>query len=398
MSRQTTARRGTRLAVVSAALSAVMILASCGTSGDDAPGAAAEGQVYKVGFPALLTGAAAFAGKPIVQGAEVAVEEINQTAFLGQGATVELKVEDIKSDPAKAIALYRQYATEGAAGVLCCGLSNEAGALAPVIRQSKVPAIVTSAILEGLASPPHLFRPVVLPSSPGGVYDKFVDSMAKAEAYKTAVVVVNGDVDAMVADGKVWQAALERNGVKVLETIAVGSADRDFTATATQIEAQAPDVVVASTLGTPTALLARSLRDRGYDKRILSSYGASGPALFDAGGAGLAGLAFATPFAADHPVNDTAKKFTERYRAKFNAAPDMFAAQGYTAMWLLAMGLKNAGAGAAPEAVGQGLAKVATQESVYGGLRYEGGQAILESPGVYLEWTADGKFSAIGNG
>ncbi|WP_214103699.1 ABC transporter substrate-binding protein [Acrocarpospora catenulata] len=401
MFRQSTARRG-RLAVIGAALSAVMILTSCGSSGGDtaegAPSAQGQGQVYKVGFPALLSGAAAFAGKPIAQGAEVAVEEINETGFLGQGSTVELKIEDIKSDPAKAIALYRQYATDGAVGVLCCGLSNEAGALAPVIRQSKVPAIVTSAILDGLASPPSLFRPVVLPSSPGGVYDKFVDSMAKAEGYKTAVVVVNGDVDAMVADGKVWAAAMERNGVKVLQTVAVGSADRDFTAPATQIEALAPDVVVASTLGTPTALLARSLRDRGYDKRILSSYGASGPALFDAGGSGLAGLAFATPFAADHPVNDTARKFTERYTAKFNAAPDMFAAQGYTAMWLLALGMKNAGASPTPESVGQGLSQVTTQESVYGNLRYEGGQAILDSPGVYLEWTKDGKFSELSNG
>ncbi|MET8053678.1 ABC transporter substrate-binding protein [Streptosporangium sp. NPDC005286] len=369
----------------------MMILTSCGSSGGSGPD---EGQVYKVGFPALLSGAAAFAGKPIANGAELAAEEINQTGFLGEGATVELKVEDIKSDPAKAIALYRQYVADGASGVLCCGLSSEAGALAPVIRQSKTPGVVTSAILDGLASPPDLFRPVILPSTPGGVYDKFVDNMVKAEGYKTAVLVVNGDNDAMVADGKVWKSAMERNGVQVLDTVSTSAADRDFTAPAAQIEAKKPDVVISSMLGLSSSLLARSLRERGYDKRILSSYGASGPVLFETGGAGLKGLAFATPFAAGHSANETAKKFTDLYTKKFGAEPDMFAAQGYTAMWLLAEGLKKSG-DPSPEAVGKALSQITTQDTVYGQLRYENGQAVLDDPGVYLEWTGDGKLALL---
>ncbi|MDQ6524901.1 ABC transporter substrate-binding protein [Nocardioides sp. LHD-245] len=383
MSRLITHRRRFRTAAAAITTAALVALSGCSSSDE---GGDTE---YLVGFPALTSGPAAFAGVPITEGAKLAVEEINDSDFLGDGKTIDLKIDDIKGDPAQAIALYKQYAADGASGVLCCGLSSEAGALAPMIKQSKVPAIVTSAILAGLAEPPYVYRPVVLPAEAEGIYDQFIDSVVPAEGIKTAVLVVTADNDGMVGDGEVWKAALERNGVDVVKTINTSSTDTNYTQAATEIQSLDPDAVVASMLGTPAALLAKSLRERDYDKRILTSYGVDSVELFKSSGGGLAGALFAVPFQAGFTDNELATKFTEAYKAEYGKDPDMYGAQGYTAMWLLAEAIKEAG-DKDPAKVAKALEGITSQDTVYGELVYKDGQASLNAPGSYLEWTAEG--------
>ncbi len=122
------------IAVITAA--SLFGLAGC-ASGDSSGEGGEEAVTYVVGFPALLSGPAAFAGVPIADGAKLAVKEINESGYLGEGSTIDLKIDDIKGDPAQAIALFNQYAADGASGILCCGLSSEAGALAPVITEQE---------------------------------------------------------------------------------------------------------------------------------------------------------------------------------------------------------------------------------------------------------------------
>ncbi|WP_439590947.1 ABC transporter substrate-binding protein [Microbacterium sp.] len=384
--------RTVRSRALIAAVAATMVVGLVGcTSSDGGGGEGGGGEAveYVVGFPALLSGPAAFAGVPIADGAKLAVKEINESGYLGEGSTIDLKIDDIKGDPAQAIALFNQYAADGASGILCCGLSSEAGALAPVITDAQTPAIVTSAILAGLADPPYIYRPVILPSQEGGMYDQFIDTVVPAEGIETAVIVVTADNDGMVGDSKVWAAALERNGVEIVKTIETSGADTNFTQAATEIEALDPDAVIGSTLGTPSALLAKSMRERGYDKPFLTTYGVDSEALFTTSGGGLEGTIFMSPFHAGFSTNETATAFVEAYEAEYDAVPDMYGAQGYTAMWLMAMGIKAAGS-ADPEDVATALEGITEQDSVYGPLMYEGGQASLDGPGVYLVWQADG--------
>ncbi|MEV0153763.1 ABC transporter substrate-binding protein [Micromonospora sp. NPDC050686] len=376
-----------RILVAGVALLTALTTAACSSaegSGDDS--------TYLIGFPALASGPAAFAGVPIVDGAKLAVKEINESGFLGEGVKIELKSGDIKSDPAQAIAQYRQYVADGASAVLCCGLSSEAGALAPVIKQSKVPGIVTSAILPGLAEPPYVFRPVIIPSEPGGLYDQFIDDVVPAAGVKSAVLLVTADNDGMVADAKIWEAALQRNGVTVAKRINTQSADTNYTQAATEIQSLNPDVVVSSMLGTPSALVARALRERGYEKPILANYGVDSIKLFETSGGGLRNTVFFAPFHAEQTDNPAARKFVERYQKEYGALPDMYGAQGYTAMWLVAEALKAAGDGA-PEAVSKALAGITQLDTVYGPVSYAGGQARMTSKATYLQWTKDGKIA-----
>lgn len=376
---------------VAAGAATVLALTACTADGeaDDAP------VVYRVTAPLVQSGPGAFAGIPVAQGIELAVAEINASGFLGDGDTVEVEVIDTAGDPAKAIAAYREAEAGGASGMLCCTLGGEAGALLPLMTDGVLPGVVTVSILDGLAQPPHLFRPFEVPSTPGGIYDEFLDAVFGPGDHETAVMVVNNDNDAMVQDGAVYAAGLERNGVDLLQTIEVPVVETSYVGTATQIVDLDPDVVIASTIGSSTANLAKALRERGYDKPIVSNVGADSRAAYDASAESMAGTVFPTPFHADYPVNDLGASFTAAYSEEYDAAPDMFAAQGYTAMWLLATALRDAGS-TDPASVGEALAAISEQDSVYGPIAYSGGQATVEEPALHLVWGDGGRLSQFG--
>jgi ABC-type branched-subunit amino acid transport system substrate-binding protein len=381
-------RRAVRTAGALTALAvAGSVLAGCSSSdGEEGP------TTYLVGAPIVQSGPGAFAGKPVAQGIELAVAEINDSDFLGDGAEIELEIVDTAGDPGKAIAAYRQLEADDASAVLCCTLGGEAGALSPLLRESTVPGVVTVSILDDLADPPYLFRPFEVPSAPGGMYDQFLDTVLPAGGFADAVMVVNDDNDAMVQDAAVYEAGLERHGVDLVKTIRVGTAETSFTGVATEIASLDPDVVVASTIGSSTANLAKALRSRGYDRPIVSNVGADSRAAYDASGGDLAGTIFPTPFSAAFTVNDEGAEFAAAYEQEYGAAPDMFAAQGYTAMWLVATALRDAGSGD-PAKVAEALAAVEEQVSVYGSLTYADGQAEVEEPGQYLVWGEGGSLA-----
>ncbi|GAA1942217.1 ABC transporter substrate-binding protein [Nocardioides hwasunensis] len=375
-----------------ASLTALVLGAALAGCGSDEQGAGGEGTTYRVGAPIVQSGPGAFAGEPVAHGIELAVQEINDSGFLGDGSTIELEVIDTAGDPAKAIAGFKQLEADRVAGILCCTLGGEAGALAPVLATGDVPAVVTVSILDSLADPPHLFRPFEVPSAAGGTYDEFLDAVLGGSDLERAVMVVNNDNDAMVQDAAVYAAGLERNDVDLRDTVQVATAETSFTSVATQVVADDPDVVVASTIGSSTAGLARALRERGWDGPIVSNVGADSAAAYDASGGAMAGTIFPTPYHASIARNEMAADFAEAYEAAHGSAPDMFAAQGYTAMWLLAAGIRDAGSDD-PADVGAALADIAEQDSVYGTIAYADGQAEVQEPAHHLVWGEDGTVS-----
>ena len=81
--------------------------------------------------------------------------------------------------------------------------------------------------------------------------------------------------------------------------------------------------------------------------------------------------------------------FTELYEAEYGEVPDVFSAQGYTAIKFAAEGLRRAGTGDS-EAVAQALATVTELETPYGTVVFEDGQASLASETTFMIWNADG--------
>lgn len=369
-------------------LAAVLALTACSgsASGDGADGGtsgAGEGWppgTYKIGVEALLSGPASFAGIPVANGAELAVEEINDSGFLGDGVTLELDVQDAGGDFAKAVSIANEFVRDDDVyGVICCTISGEAGAVRSVLQGGKMPTVTAVALLDGMNEPPYLYRVALLPGTEGEGHDQLVDQILAAEDIKTAVIANTADSQGQVAEFERWKEKLEAEGVDVIRVVETFIADRDFTGPATTVAELDPDLFLAGMYGDTGALMIDAVRDLGYDGTIISNFGISGENAYKLGGESMDGAVFPTPFFAGIP-NENAQAFIENYTEKFDQAPDTFAVNGYMSAYLIAQGFLDA-TEYNREGVAQAMAKVTTLPDMpvgTSGLILENGQATIE--------------------
>lgn len=362
-----------------------LLLAGCTA----APETGGGGEALKIGLINPTSGAASWAGVPISQGAQTAIDEINESGYLN-GYTLQLTSSDSEGDPAKAISQYRGFESDGYLAVVCCTLSSEAGSFAQLAEAAQMPTVANGATLAGLNAPPYLYRTVVLPAAPGGMYEQVVDAVVEEADVQTAVVVQTADNEGNVADADRWVDDLEGHGVEILEVVDTFSADTDFTVPATKISSLDPDLVVFSTQGPKSATMIKLLRERGYEGLATSSYGVAVPSVFEVGGAALEGTIFPVPFS---PLGDSERTaaFVEAYNADWGQDPDLYSAQGYNAIWFLAEGIKAAGADVTRESLAEALAAIESFELASGNVvDMVDGQATLADQVLIAQWNADG--------
>lgn len=346
---------------------------------------------YKIGMELPATGAAAAAGLAILAGAKLAVEEINATKFLGKGVTLTMLEKDSAGTVPGALSALDYFKANNVSGIICCGLSSQAGAIKGPLATASIPAVIDSAVLPNLTKLPWLYRTVLLMGLDGGPNTQLTKAVVAKYKVKKAVVVQTSDNQGMVDDAKNWSKALTDNKVtnSLVNTLA---ADTDLSSAATNIIAQNPDLVVNSQLLAPANRLIKALRDRGYTKPIMSNYGIADKSSFGVAGAALKNVIFPLAFWDQAPANKMATNFIKKMKAASGSTSvSIYNAQGYTAAYFLASGLKFSG-DADPANVAIAMSQITRMQSVYGQIRYVSGQAgfAVTAKPVYVQWKADG--------
>lgn len=313
---------------------------------------------YRVGFSATTTGLMSFAGVPLSNGVNLAVKEINETAFLGEGVTIEVWEQDDGADQATAINITNQFVSDPTIlGVVCCVSSNVTLAMKPILMEANVPTVIYSAIREDLVEGDYMYR-----SS-----DSNIEREQKATRYvmekwnpQNVVIFVTIDNDGQASILETKKAVLEDLGISysIIETF---SADTDFRGAATQAIALSPDAVVITQTGEAGALTVAALRELGYDGNIFGNDVLSNKDLFDIAGDALLGIPMPVTFSPVSPL-ESAQKFVNYYVSVYGDTPDIYAAQGYQAVWMIAVGLKNGGEGSR-EALQNGMQLIETIET-----------------------------------
>ncbi len=344
---------------------------------------------YKVGFISEVTGPIAFAGNSFLNGARLAADEINGSAYLGAGAKIGIVDKDAGSDAARSIQNANQFiADRSVVALTCCILSPVANSVKPITMNAKIPLVIHGATLAGLPAPPMVYSMTVLPG-PKDVATAV--AMAKAVHPKSVVYFLAADNDAFKGRMAASQKALEGMGVPTAGVVNVLTADTDFTAAATQAMGLKPDAILLYTTQAPAVGIIAALRQRGYAGTIVGNDVLSPDSVFKKLGAAVAGVPFPISFSSDLAKSDTAKKFVADYQAKFKATPDIYSAQGYEAIWFIAQGLRAAGGKPTREALADALAaQKEVEHNVYGGEPITNGQ-IDTNDTLIVAWSADGK-------
>lgn len=344
---------------------------------------------YKIGFITDNTGPIAFAGLSYWHGAQLAVDEISASGYMGTGAKLSLVDRESGSDPARAIqGMHQLIADRSIIATTCCILSPVAGSLKPIVLGAKIPLVIFGATAPGLPQAPYIQSMTILPG-PKDVAT--ATHVAEATKPKTAVYFVAADNDAFKARMAAAQKALEAMGVKTAAVVSVLSADTDFTAAATQAMGTKPDMMLVYATQTPAVGIVAALRAREYTGTIVGNDVLSPEPVFKKLGAASKGVMFPISFSASLVQSDDGKAFVTAYRKQFNADPDIYSAQGYAVGYFIAQGLKSIPGKPTRETLAEALSKITQLDhNVYGGERIVDGQAETKDT-MIVSWSPEGK-------
>ena len=306
-----------------------------------------------VGLYGSLTGDGASFGISSREGAELAVEEINNAGGLLGGRKIKLLVEDDQSKPEEASnAVTKLITQDKVVGVIGEVASRRSLAPGPCARSIRCrwsrPRRPTS------GSPRSATTSSASASSirfQGEVLAKFAFNDLKAR--KVAILKdIQQDYSVGLTDSIAKHfAAL---GGQVLDPVSYSSGDADFKAILTQVRSQKPDAIFVTGYYPEAAIIVRQARELGMKMPILGGDGWVGDALKN-GREALANCYISNHYSGDNP-DPVVQNFVKSYRAKFNHEPDSIAALGYDAVKVLADAITRANSTEGPK-IREALAK-----------------------------------------
>jgi branched-chain amino acid transport system substrate-binding protein len=275
-----------------------------------------------------LTGGAAQYGSSQKNALEMAVDDVNEVG----GVTYALTVEDDATDPQQAIQVFDGFISDGASVIIGPTLSNTAKQTNPVAQEAGVPVLGVSNTAAGITEiGDYIFRDsltedAVIPQTVAAAVEKF--DLEK-------VVVMYSNDDAFTESGyQAFAAALEEEGVEVIETLTFSKTDTDFRALLDKAKQSSPDALVVSALVEAAVPLVTQAREIGIDAPIIGGNGFNSPALIKGAGEAAEGVIVGAAWNSASE-NEQNVAFIEAYTERFDVAPDQFAAQAYAGMQII---------------------------------------------------------------
>lgn len=301
--------------------------------------AAAHAADLKLGVAEALSGGAAQYGVSIRNGFQLAADEINAAGGIN-GNLIVLVVEDEQGKKEEAINVFKKLIFKDKV-LMIFGptLSNSAQAADPIAQAAKTVVFGTSNTADGITSiGNYVFRNSVTEADvlPATI------ATVKAKTGLKNVAVLYGNDDVFTKSGyDNFKKALQDQQIPVTTTETFAKGDVDFKAQLTKIKGTDPDAIVLSALvaeGAPILVQARQL---GLNVPVIGGNGMNSVKIFDlAPGGASNNLWIGSPWSIENPSPENVK-FIDAYQAKFNGAPDQFAAQSYDAMYIVAQALKH---------------------------------------------------------
>jgi ABC-type branched-subunit amino acid transport system substrate-binding protein len=350
----------------------VALSAGCAKSTTSGSTGSGGGSSARIGIIVAETGPLAGAGRSWLQGATIAANHVNDQGVIGSGRKIELVKKEGSEDPAKSASVAAQLAADKSIlGLACCILSPVAGAVKPIAIAQKVPLDIWGATEPNMAQLPYVIRTTTMPQPANEVIGKTV---AEKKSLKSAAYSVMTDNAGIVSQAAAFKKGLESAGVSDLGQVGILSKQTDFTSTAAQLIQKNPEsIVVAATQSEAVGMIA-ALHDKGYQGQIITGETVVGTGVFKSQPDALDKVPFPVYYLAS-AANSQGKKFADDYKKQYGADPDDFAAQGYNAIWTMAVGLKAAGDKPTRESLIKALGELkSVDNTIYGTVTFNGGQ------------------------
>ena len=196
-------------------------------------------------------------------------------------------------------------------------------------------------------------------------------------------MLYGNDDDFTYSGYEVFIDALAENDIEVTTEETFARGDVDFNAQLTNIIATDPDAIVVSALVQEAVPLVVQARQLGFEGPIIGGNGLNSPALAAQAGEAANGVIVGAAWNIANQ-NPYSVAFTAAYEAAYeDAAPDQFAAQAYTGMWLLATAIRRADS-ADPADIRDALAEITDFESPLGSFSFDEDRNPVHEPVVQI--------------
>ena len=306
----------------------------------------AQAGSVKVGAILAETGPAAFLGGPEVRSLHMLVDEINAAGGIG-GNTIELIVKDSGASPEKAVSFAKQLIEEDKVfAIIGPSTSGESLSIKKISEDGQTIMISCSAA-ESIVVPvsPHIFK--TAPSDSFAAQQIFA-TMKKRGISRIAVLAGNDGF------GKAGKEQLAKNapdfGITIVAEEVYDKAATDLSAIVAKLKANTEiQAVVNWSIVPAQAILAKNIRQAGWQVPIYQSHGFANIKYAEAAGAAAEGIIFPASrlLIADSlpagPQKDFLVKYRDSYESKFNEKVSTFGGHTYDAMTILAQAIKVGG-------------------------------------------------------
>ena len=333
-----------QLSMVLAALMAASLVACGGASGEkkateaeskanaESSGGEKGGLTWKIGGQGPLTGGAAVYGNAVVNGAEIAIDEINANGGIN-GYQIEYKKADDEHDQEKAINAYNSLKDWGMQFLVGPTTSAPAIAVGTEAEGDNMFLLSPSGSAVEVTAPKNVFRVCFSDPAQGAKSAQYIGSHKLGT--KIGIIYDSSDVYSTGVHDSFKEEAPKQGLEIVADEQFTADSNKDFSTQLQKMKDSGADLVFLPFYYTEAALVLTQANTMGYKPTFFGCDGMDGILNVENFDTKLAdGLMLLTPFAAD-AKDDLTVNFVKNYKEKYKDTPIQFAADAYDAVYAI---------------------------------------------------------------
>lgn len=400
------------LSVLLTAALAATALAGCGsdagngTEGSSSAGSAAgtetqagnsaSGETFKIGSIGPTTGSNAIYGTAVMNGAQIAVDEINAAGGIN-GYQISFKFEDDQSDAEKSVNAYNSLKDWGMQALMGTVTTTPCVAVVEKTAQDGMYQLTPSASSTDVIENDNVFQICFTDPNQGSASAQYIAENKLAT--KVAVIYDSSDVYSSGIEANFVSEA-ENQGLEVVaEEAFTADSKTDFSTQLQKAQSAGAELVFLPIYYTEASIILTQADSMGFDVDFFGCDGLDGLLGVENFDKELAeGVMLLTPFAADAD-DEATKAFVAKYQEQYKDLPNQFAADAYDAIYVMKAAIEAADA--TPDMsvtdLGTGMSEAMTTITVDGltgeSMKWEATGEVSKAPKAVV--IKDGSYSAL---
>ena len=304
-------------------------------AGEETPAASGT---FKIGSIGPLTGKAAIYGQAVMNGAKIAVEEINAKG----GIQFEFQAQDDANDAETSVNAYNTLVDWGMQILMGTVTTTPCISVAAESFKDRIFTLTPSAsstdVIDGKD---NVFQVCFTDPNQGMASADYISENLTGK--KVAIIYRNDDAYSQGIRDTFAAEAKEKNVEIVYEGTFTESTSTDFSAQLTGAQSAGADIVFLPIYYEPASVILKQASDMGYAPTFFGVDGMDGILTLDGFDTKLAeGVMLLTPFSAD-AEDEASKNFVAKYQEKYKETPNQLAADAYDAIYIIAEAINKAG-------------------------------------------------------